>query len=121
MYHFALENNVLNFSTVFLEAERLKAGRFHGYLEFLQHYKSAFLLSFIESRFDGYITPAVKAKLALQYPQHEKLVTALISASGESLENVCWFLNKYQNLGQATSCFRGFLNHLIQILLKDAD
>lgn len=119
MHHLALRTNVLNFSTVYSETERIKAARFDMFFDQFQSYKSATLRTLSEPTFHPYKTRDVDAKVALRYPQFESLLH-LLHDPGEWLfmiDTDC----RCCSWGEAHSAFRGFQDYMIELLSKDTD
>jgi len=117
MHHLALESNVLNFTTGYSEAERLRAGHFNILCEQMEYHKISLLEALRNKPLGDFKSKDVDAKITQRYPQFKSLLPRLrgreIMGSASDRFPDRW--------GVAESYFRGFLDYLIEVLSEDTD
>ena len=126
MHHIALESNVINFTTISSESVYTDAGRFDRYFRAVNNYKSGMLFCLKEPKLRCFVTPDLQAKVALRYPQFEflfhefhRLINSNQIQHSSMWYPFCKWKGNCSSYGEADSLFRGFQDHILQILFKD--
>jgi hypothetical protein len=118
MQNIALESNLITFSTVLSEVERLRAGRFCGLTRAFELAKVVSLecMTKLESP-HLYITAEVQAKVALKFPEFEPLLLGWPDWVRNCFSGGLWG-TRWCTAG---SVWREFVNYTIEVLSTDTN
>ena len=118
MHHFALNNNVLHFSTVDTEPE--KAYRFDTVLRHIESKRVLYTLGMLRKpEFRHYLSDDLVAKVVLKFPQFESLFHQPYYSNSKAT-----FVHeegKGSSWGEANSTYCTFQKYMIELLSSESD
>ena len=120
MRHLPLGLNVLTFRTVCPESERLKAGRFHLFLEQLDLLRLGVLAEVRSGSLQHFFTPDICSKVSIKYPEF----LAFLNGLQEQLPigSACpLILSGRQGWGETRSRFRSFMDYTLSLFSEHSN